>query len=254
VQNFNPRAHARSYAEKVGVDPDVIDAIITQESGGRIDIKDSSAGAKGIMQLMPRTAKEVGVTDINDPVQNIEGGIRYFKQQQDRFGDDGLAFIAYNAGPARAQEWLDKGIVSKGNYENVPYKETREYVQKVNQNINKLKGGQGFSASQTTPKVSNEKPVISISDNTPYVKPDYSNEREELESERAAQLANRANILSTGMEERISRLSDIDENGLIGRYAMSDIFKPLSSLQPVVVSMPGKKATTKRRLSFNTSV
>jgi hypothetical protein len=51
---------------------------------------------------------------------------------------DGLAFIAYNAGPARAQEWLDKGIVSKGNYENVPYKETREYVQKVNQNINKF--------------------------------------------------------------------------------------------------------------------
>jgi hypothetical protein len=136
---------------------------------------------------------------------------------------------------------------------NMPWEQARLEIGKYETGDGEYKTGDGKYSSPPAEKGLAATKAI-VADNTPYVKPDYSNEREDLEAERTAQLANRTNILSTSREERTPRLSDIDENGLIGRYAMSDIFKPLSSLQPVVVSMPGKKATTKRRLSFNTSV
>lgn len=81
----------------------------------------SSAGAQGLMQLMPETAKSLGVTDAFDPRQNIEGGTKYLRKNLDRFGDIKLAVAAYNAGPGAVEKY---GGVP-------PYEETQNYVKKV---------------------------------------------------------------------------------------------------------------------------
>jgi hypothetical protein len=81
----------------------------------------SKAGAQGVFQLMPGTAKELGVTDPFDVGQNISGGIRYMGQQLKRFNDPALALAAYNAGPSR--------VASAGGIPNIP--ETQDYVKKI---------------------------------------------------------------------------------------------------------------------------
>lgn len=81
----------------------------------------SPAGAAGLAQLMPATARELGVTNRHDPVQNIDGGARYLRQMIDRFGSIHLALAAYNAGP---------GAVTKAG--GIPRNtETPEYVRSV---------------------------------------------------------------------------------------------------------------------------
>lgn len=111
-------------AKKYNVDPAVIAAIIEQESGGNASVV-SRAGAIGLMQLMPRTAKGLGVNPY-DPAQNIDGGTRYFLYQYKAFGSVELALAAYNSGP---------GNVRNGNY--MYFSETRGYVNKVPRLINK---------------------------------------------------------------------------------------------------------------------
>ena len=111
-------------SDKYGVDSKLIKALVQQESGYNPKAK-SKAGALGLMQLMPSTAKGLGVTDPMDPKQNIEGGVKYFKSMLDRFhGNTILALAAYNAGP---------NAVSK--YDGVPpYKETQNYVRSILKN------------------------------------------------------------------------------------------------------------------------
>ena len=111
-------------SQKYGVDSKLIKALVQQESGFNPKAK-SKAGALGLMQLMPSTAKGLGVTDPMDPKQNIEGGVKYFKSMLDRFhGNTILALAAYNAGP---------NAVSK--YDGVPpYKETQNYVRSILKN------------------------------------------------------------------------------------------------------------------------
>lgn len=108
-------------AQRHGLDPALLKGLIRAESNFDPSVT-SSAGAAGLVQLMPGTAASLGVTDRSDPAQSIEGGARYLKQQLDAFGGDvTLALAAYNAGP---------GAVSR--YGGVPpYAETRAYVQKV---------------------------------------------------------------------------------------------------------------------------
>ena len=107
---------AKAAARKHGVPEDLFLRLIQQESGWNPGAK-SNKGATGLAQLMPGTARRLGV-DINDPGQNLEGGARYLAMMHDKFGSWRLALAAYNAGP---------GAVEKNNGV-PPYAETTNYV------------------------------------------------------------------------------------------------------------------------------
>lgn len=87
-------------ALEYGLDPKLLHALVATESAYRPDAL-SPAGAGGLTQLMPGTARELGVRDRYDPQENVRGGARYLAQQIVRFEDLRLALAAYNAGPAR---------------------------------------------------------------------------------------------------------------------------------------------------------
>lgn len=125
-------AQVRSIIEqasiKNGVDPDLMEALAYQESRFNSSAV-SPKGAKGLAQLMPGTAKELGV-DINDPNQNVEGGARYLAQQIKRFGSLELGLAAYNAGPGTVEMY--KGIP--------PFPETQNYVKNVMAQYEAIRG------------------------------------------------------------------------------------------------------------------
>ena len=132
----NPfRAEAERLAEKYGIPTGVFVSLVNQESRFNPEAR-SRKGAIGLTQLMPGTAKDLGV-DPTDPLQNLEGGARYLRQQIDRFGSLPLALAAYNAGPGNVRK--HGGIP--------PFKETQNYVAQV------LKGAEatGYAGGGAVP-------------------------------------------------------------------------------------------------------
>ena len=114
-------AMIKSNAEKNGLTPDVLRALIRRESAF-YPCAVSPKGAMGLMQLMPGTASELNVIDPFDPAENMRAGTQYLKQLLDRYnGDLVLALSAYNAGPGR--------VDAAGGVPAI--KETQEYVQKI---------------------------------------------------------------------------------------------------------------------------
>ena len=106
-------------ATRNGLDPRLLAALVKAESGFRPSAR-SHAGAIGLAQLMPGTARELGVDPYN-PRENLEGGAKFLKAMLDKFGSNDLALAAYNAGPAR--------VARAGGIPNI--RETQAYVPRV---------------------------------------------------------------------------------------------------------------------------
>ncbi|HTH50794.1 MAG TPA: lytic transglycosylase domain-containing protein [Pyrinomonadaceae bacterium] len=118
-------------SRRYSIDPLLIYSQMNQESSFKLRAL-SKKGASGLMQLMPFTAKRMGVTNIYDPQQNIEGGVKYMRVLLNMFDNDlVLALAGYNAG---------EGAVIKYNYQVPPYKETIDYVRRITARYRSITG------------------------------------------------------------------------------------------------------------------
>jgi hypothetical protein len=130
-----------SAAKNHGVDADLIVSVITAESKFNPRAI-SRRNARGLMQLLPETANRLGIKNIFDPRENIEGGTRYLRELLDRYNNDlALTLAAYNAGPQRVQQFRTVP----------PYRETISYVRRVQKTYKERKssGAQSSSAHTT---------------------------------------------------------------------------------------------------------
>ena len=130
-------AEITAAAKKHGIDPALLAGLVKQESGFNPNAG-SPAGARGLTQLMPGTAAGLGVTNVLDPAQSLDGGAKYLRAQLDAFGGDVTkALAAYNAGPGAVQRY---GGVP-------PYAETQNYVRAVQANA------AAYRAASPTPSI-----------------------------------------------------------------------------------------------------
>ena len=122
-------AFIKKVSAKYNVSPDVVAAVIEAESEFNPRAV-SRRGARGLMQLMPKTAKTLGVDDPFDPRENIEAGVRHLRALMDRFGDNlPLVLAAYNAGEVAVIK--HRGVP--------PYRETRAYVKRIMKRLDRTR-------------------------------------------------------------------------------------------------------------------
>jgi soluble lytic murein transglycosylase-like protein len=134
--------HLAEASQSSGIDRDFLESVIHHESGFNAKAI-SPKGARGLMQLMPDTANQLGVKDSFDPGQNIQGGTAYLKQLLDLYhGDAQKALAAYNAGPHRVQQY--QGVP--------PYRETRAYVARIIREYNQKKTAEQRAAARAKAK------------------------------------------------------------------------------------------------------
>ncbi|MFI5096358.1 MAG: lytic transglycosylase domain-containing protein [Candidatus Acidiferrales bacterium] len=134
----------RAAADRYGVDADLIHCVIAIESNFNPKAI-SPKNARGLMQLMPQTAAQLGVRDVFDPRENIDAGTRYLKDMLARYDNDlTLALAAYNAGPER---------VAQFGRRLPPYAETVKYVQRISRSYATFKSGAVTDKAQPAPKV-----------------------------------------------------------------------------------------------------
>jgi soluble lytic murein transglycosylase-like protein len=140
------------------VDADLINSVIQQESSFNPGAR-SPKGAQGLMQLMPSTASKLGVGNVFEPRDNIEGGTRYLQQLLEQYHGDAIkALAAYNAGPQRVEQY--QGVP--------PYRETRNYVRRVITDFNRKKVAQQKAAAAPPPRSRKaaRKPVPAVAEST----------------------------------------------------------------------------------------
>jgi soluble lytic murein transglycosylase-like protein len=126
--------HIQVAAARYGISSHLVDAVAWQESRYNPSAR-SSAGAIGVMQLMPGTARQLGVSNPHDVRQNVAGGVAYLREQLERFGNNvPLALAAYNAGPGAVMKY--GGIP--------PFRETQDYVRKIMQRMSATALGSGY--------------------------------------------------------------------------------------------------------------
>jgi hypothetical protein len=137
------------------LDPDLVNSVIHAESGFNPHAV-SPKGARGLMQLMPQTASNLGVSNSFDPSANVEGGTRYLRELLERYNFDLVkALAAYNAGPQRVEQY--HGVP--------PYRETRSYVARIVRDFNRkklneskaAKAAKAHPAPKTTPDAATAK-------------------------------------------------------------------------------------------------
>ena len=134
----------RAAAERNGVDADLIHCVIAIESNFNPKAV-SPKNARGLMQLLPQTAAQLGVRDVFDPRENVEAGTRYLKDMLARYHNDlTLALAAYNAGPERVEQYGRRVP---------PYPETVKYVQKISRSYAHFKSGAAQNKPQSAAKV-----------------------------------------------------------------------------------------------------
>lgn len=116
-------------SNSTGVDPDLLARVARQESGFDPTAV-SSAGATGLFQTMPDTARDLGIEDMTNPYQSAMGGAKYIAQNLQKYGGDiTKALAAYNAGPGNVDSWISNGW--DGSPDTIPIEETRNYVKSI---------------------------------------------------------------------------------------------------------------------------
>jgi TP901 family phage tail tape measure protein len=209
-----------------GVDTSILDAVAWAESSYNPNAK-SGAGAAGLMQLMPGTAKGLGVSNVYDPQQSANGGAKYLSQLYDKYGSYDLALAAYNAGPGYvdwamkttgSKDWdvlknakADTAKLNRGVGDNIFKSETLNYVPKV---IGYAQGGNATSSSASTKTGSTTTGTTTTVVNAPSSK-DIDSAKKSVEDQLvevdSALFTSARNVVDSYMAQYENQLANKDE-------------------------------------------